>query len=204
VGLTSYDAQDGRKIVPHHPQRLHAVPTYPFERRPTRTKFLAAWDYRTSWCGITVKVLLPTEFEDDAPDACPVCARALATGERPPDESEAQVQGRSKSREKVFLAFERYEEHLRQTLAGTEIERELIRRLPNDPGLRHAASLYAHYPHQDRFLDRRTPIQAWCGRWCWVVTPDGFFEDDATACPECAKAWARGFPNSRDRHLGSP
>lgn len=144
------------------------------------------------------------EFDGDAPGVCAACANAVASGKPAPDQHgfERREEAPRRRREKVFLGFEKYDEKLLQRWAGTEIERTFVRTLPDDPGLRHAISLFERYPRQDTFLPHGQPARAWCGTWCWVVTPDGFFEDDRTACPKCAEAWRSGSKAPYQRYLG--
>lgn len=204
AGVSQYDIMNGRKVVPGG-LSVHAIPKGHYDRFPVRTHFRESWDYATAWCGATVKVTLPMLFDGEAPGACPACARAVASGAPEPDQDawmDTKPERPRKRVEKVFLAFEHYDEKLLQRPAGTEIERTFERSLPADPGLRHAVSVFLNYPRQDRFLAAGFAVQAWCGTLCFVLTANGWYEDDRTACPRCVAAWKSGIRTAPARYQG--
>ena len=195
AGITHYDMEGETKVLPAGRNIKHAVPVGRWRRRPYEPDFRAPYDYAVAWCGRTVKVVLGDDFDSSHDDTCRACAKAIAEGERAPSQfrDDGNEDRPRKSREIVFVGFERYDETVVRSRVGEyEIERSLKRTTPAEPGFAHAVSVFQRYPNHTRYLDHDQAVRTWCGTWCLILTEYGFYDDDKDACPICVEALKKG------------
>lgn len=97
-----YDHYDTRRVeglnrgvreecLPEEPGLAHAVEVVMRKGEPMRHElrsaqpvFLPSYGYMTARCGSVVKVVLPLDYNERDPDACPACNQAIADNARTP------------------------------------------------------------------------------------------------------------------------
>lgn len=207
AGLMKYDVDTGQKVLPAEPGTVHAVPLREMDRRPLAPDFRSARRYATAWCGAHVKVVLPSEFAIDDPDACRDCAQAIGSGKPAPYQEDQYPWLREDEPSKppkprppqVLSGYERYDQKLMTRRVGDyAFERHVEQSIPADPGPLHAVTYHGRAPNSPEFLDPRYALPTWCGTRCAVVTEFGFYDEDPGVCPECVKAYASGTPRPKD------